>query len=105
MRHALSKADKAIAEVHLGLTPGWTGVSLAAARVGYLLGCEELLERALSLALRLSGQIAAETDLNIMAGSSRSHGRLPHLERDHPGEASLLDYGSRLADELIGSQK
>ncbi len=45
IRHALSRIDAVTPAARLGLFSGWTGIALAAARVGFLLDETELLKR------------------------------------------------------------
>ena len=100
IRQALSRTDTLPLSNRLGLYTGWMGIAFAAARVGIVLGKEELLHRALQLLQLFVRENQGECEFDILTGSAGAIVALVVL-RDILDDASLLDSAVRLGDELL----
>jgi hypothetical protein len=100
LRHALSYVDAVPPLVRLGLYTGWVGIAFAAARVGTLLGQEELLERAAQLLQRTMHDLQEKHELDLLSGNAGAIVGLVTL-RHAIEDPSLLEFAVRLGDELL----
>ncbi len=107
-RVALGAIRRALAQVgalgslsRLGLYAGQLGVALAAARIGLVLGEDEVVERARALA-RGALQGGPEAEFDLIAGAAGAIVALLAL-RIMLDDASLVAAAARLGDELVRS--
>lgn len=104
IRQALGHADAVPPSMRLGLYAGWSGIALAAVRVGTILGADELLGRASALLRRARRAIEGEHDHDVISGAAGAIVAL--LALGGPlGDASLLTFARRLGDDLIHAAK
>ncbi len=97
---ALSHADSVPPSSRLGLYSGWMGIALAAARIGIVLGEEELLCQATQLLERSMCENQDQHEFDLISGSAGAIAALVVL-RDMLNHPSLLDFAVRLGDELL----
>jgi lantibiotic biosynthesis protein len=102
IRQALKHADAVAPPIRLGLYTGWPGIAFAAARVGTLLGEEELLEQASQLLQLSSLEPQGEHEFDLLSGYAGAIAALVVL-RDILDDASLLDFAAQLGGELLRS--
>jgi len=100
IRQALANADTAPSTVPLGLYAGWIGIALAAARVGTVLGEEELLVDAAQLLQHSAGEHHGGHEFDLIRGHAGAIAALVVL-RDILEDASLLDFAAQLGEELL----
>ena len=100
IRQALSHADAVPPSSRLGLYSGWMGIALAAARIGKVLGEEELLCQTTQLLERSRRENQNQHEFDLISGSAGAIAALVVL-RDILNDASLLDFAVRLGDELL----
>jgi hypothetical protein len=100
IRQALSRLDAISPLNRLGLFTGWCGIAFAAARVGTLLGEDELMERASQLLQRSMNECQAKHEFDLLSGSAGAIVALVTLQ-DILNDASFLDFAVRLGDELL----
>ncbi|HEY6374584.1 MAG TPA: lanthionine synthetase LanC family protein [Edaphobacter sp.] len=100
LRHALARADAILPSSRLGLFSGWFGIALVAARVGVLLGEEDLQTGARQLLQRAFAEERKTDEFDLMSGRTGAIAALVVLNciLDDSG---LIDFAVRLADELI----
>jgi lantibiotic biosynthesis protein len=99
-RQALANADIVPPPDRLGLYAGWIGIALAAARVGTVLGEEELLVDAAQLLQRFAGEHHSGHEFDLIYGYAGAIAALVVL-RDILEDASLLDFAEQLGVELL----
>jgi class II lanthipeptide synthase len=99
-RHALSRADTLPPAARLGLYAGWTGIAFAAARVGTILGDEDLLHCAARLLHPSMHESRDGKHFDIITGSAGAIAGLLLL-CEILNDASLLDFAVRLGDQLL----
>ncbi len=100
IRQALSRADAVSPSSRLGLYSGWMGIALAAARIGTVLGEEELLCQAAQLLEHSMRENQDKHEFDLISGRAGAIAALVVLQ-DILGDASLLDFAVRLGDELL----
>jgi hypothetical protein len=100
VRQALSNLDAVPPLIRFGLYTGWSGIAFASARVGMLLGEEELLDCARQLLQRLTRENQEGGEFDLLSGMA---GAIPALIllRDLLDEESLLDTAVKLGDALL----
>jgi hypothetical protein len=86
--------------VRLGLYTGWTGIALAGARVGRLLGEEEWPAHTLALLGRLHEAIVGEQEFGLLSGRAGAVAGLVALSICL-GEPRLVEVAVDIADDLI----
>ncbi len=97
---ALSRVDALSASSRLGLFTGAVGVAFAAARVGIVLGEEELLKQASDFLRRLASDAQPEGEFDLICGAAGAIAALVSL-RDILNDNSLMAFATRLADNLL----
>ncbi|GAC1350157.1 MAG: hypothetical protein NVSMB27_29990 [Ktedonobacteraceae bacterium] len=100
IRQALSLVDAIPPFFRLGFYSGWMGIALAAARIGTVLGEEELLHQTAQLLERFVRENQDQREFDLISGSAGAVAALVVL-RDILDDASLLDFAVRLGDELL----
>jgi lantibiotic modifying enzyme len=101
-RHAFFKAESLRPEARPGLYTGWLGIALAVARSAHLLDEAELWDHSIALARRCASEDHPRHEHDLLAGSA---GALVASLALHAlsGERFLLDYASRLGEDLLAS--
>jgi hypothetical protein len=100
IRQSLAHVDAVPSTSRLGLYTGWIGIAFAAARVGVVLGEEELLGHAIRLLRRSAGESRDRHEFDLMSGHAGAIAALVVL-CDVLNEAPLLDFAAQLGDELL----
>jgi len=100
IRQALSRADALPPSYRLGFYTGQMGIAFAAARVGRILGQEELLDSAMQLLQHATHDNQDEYEFDVMSGNAGAIVALVIL-RDMLDNASLLDSAIQLGDKLL----
>jgi lantibiotic modifying enzyme len=70
LRHALTRADGIDLEERQGLFAGWTGIALAAARVGLLTGDRSMLSDATDLLCRIEPHDSTRDSSDVISGAA-----------------------------------
>ncbi len=102
VRQAFSRADAIPFHLRIGLFTGWTGIALAAARIGVILDEPTFLDQAVEM---VHGAISGNIDrdqFDLMSGRAGAIAVLVTLH-DAFNDAVLLEYAIRLGDELLES--
>ncbi len=100
VRHALSRADALRQSGRFGLYTGGFGIAYAAARVGTVLGEEELRLCAVKLLQHHMYSGGDDREFDIISGRAGAIATLLAL-RDVSGDPWLLDFARQLGDELL----
>jgi hypothetical protein len=102
IRHALVRASDPPSHLRFGLYTGWSGIALAALRVGWLLHDDETLAGAHELARRLVGRVArgAKRESDLLSGKAGAIISLLLLWREF-GWSEALDVALRLGHQLL----
>lgn len=100
MRQAFSRVGVLPQPNRLGLYAGWMGIALVAARVGTILGEEEMMERAAGLLELAMRETRDGHELDLLSGSAGAIAALVVL-RDILEDESLLDLAIQLGDDLL----
>lgn len=100
IRQSLARVDAVPPTNRLGLYIGWVGIAFAAARVGIVLGEDELLGHAIQQLRRSAGESRDEHEFDLMSGHAGAIAALVVL-CDVLNEASLLDFAAQLGDGLL----
>ena len=100
IRQALSRLDGIAPAARLGLFTGWTGIALAAARVGTLLREEELMLHARHLVHQTMAKCQGLRQFDVISGAAGAIVALLALQEFSP-TSSLMEYCVRLGDELL----
>jgi hypothetical protein len=101
---ALERVDAVPPTSRLGFHTGWVGIAFVAARMGVVLGEEELLGSGIQLLRRSMGESRNEHEFDLMSGHAGAIAALVIL-CDVLNEAPLLDFAARLGDELLRAAK
>lgn len=103
IRYALAFADQKNINIHSGAYVGLPGVALAAARVGILVGDEDVLRRARDLMKNIVRSISSSPrTFDIISGTAGDICIALTLYRIY-GESSFLDWATSLGDDLLVS--
>jgi hypothetical protein len=100
IQHALSHVDALPPANRLGLYTGWMGIALATARVGTVLGEEELLKQSTQLVQRTAHEDRDKSTFDLLSGNSGAIAALVVLSNILE-DISLLDFAVQLGDELL----
>jgi lantibiotic modifying enzyme len=105
IRQSLSRMDAVPPNARLGLFSGWSGIMLAAVRVGMLLDAPDLREQALNTLGRFPSEVCDSDEFDLMAGKAGGIAALLVLHGLLQEDASF-DLAVRLGDQLIdGAEK
>lgn len=102
IRHALSTVDQVAAPMRFGLYSGWAGIAYAAARIGALVGEDELVDGARALLRRLEREDPGKCEPDLLSGLAGAVMALTAL-RHILDEDVLLNFGTRLGEALLNS--
>ena len=100
IEHALRKADDVSGSDRIGLFTGWIGIALAAARIGIVLGEEDLLARTQVLLRRIEADGDTVDRLDHISGAAGAIAGLLALNR-LLRDPSLIDTAVCLGDTII----
>lgn len=100
IRQSLARVDAVPPTNRLGLHTGWIGIAFAAARVGSVLGEEELLGHAIRLLRRSADENRDEHEFDLMSGHAGAIAALVVL-CNVLNEVPLLDFAAQLGDGLL----
>jgi len=103
IRQALSAADRRSGPDGLGLYDGWSGVAVAAARVGGRLGEDEFLDQAQELLRRLAGAALVDSPgFDLTQGRAGAIIAFLALHAE-TGDSWFLDAATRLGNDLLAT--
>lgn len=102
IRQALSNLDSIPTPIRLGLYTGWGGIAFSAARVGSLLGEEELLIEASHVLERMAREKREEQEFDLLSGKAGGISALVVL-RHLLDEAMFQDFAAQLGDDLLAT--
>jgi lantibiotic modifying enzyme len=102
IRQALSRADSIAPIDRVGFFDGWTGIAVAATRVGLLTDEEGLLRAAQNLLRGIDPQHSADLQCGVISGAA---GAIPALLAlgELLRDGSSIDHAVRLGDGLLAS--
>jgi len=102
IRHALSHAGDIPPRNQLGPYTGSLGIALIAARVGGLLGEDEVVDAARRLVNAVLSDPPAESEFDLISGKAGAIVALTLLRTVCDG-ATLVEFAARLGDELLAT--
>jgi hypothetical protein len=103
IRQALSAADRRSGPDGLGLYDGWSGVAVAAARVGVRLGEDEFLDQAQELLRRLAGAALVDSPgFDLTQGRAGAIIAFLALHAE-TGDSWFLEEATRLGNDLLAA--